>query len=175
MRTAKTVAFFPRPGSLVQPHPGFAALRQAGVSAKPLAAARRRRRVGRRLCTNRDRSTVRLGGRAVGFENVSDGKVTVIRAPPAETVPQLANQTIRVNVAKNLESLKEHKRGAIEKIMRRLLGGGASNWGYQKRAAIEIFARKHAMTLAIAQGKGGGGGYIRKGRPEIRRDQGPSI
>jgi NitT/TauT family transport system substrate-binding protein len=62
-------------------------------------------------------------------------------------VPQLANQTIRVNVA-NIEALKT-KRETIEKFMR--VYARAIDWAYQNPRAVEIFAQNMKLTLPIAR------------------------
>ena len=62
-------------------------------------------------------------------------------------VPQLANQTIRVNIA-NTESLKS-KRDAIEKFMR--VYARAIDWAYENPRAVEIFAQNMKLPLPIAK------------------------
>src|SRR6267154_613237 len=82
-----------------------------------------------------------------GIKSLKDaaGK-TVVIARTAD-VPQLANQTIRVNVA-NVEALKT-KRETIEKFMR--VYARAIDWAYQDPRAVEIFARNMKLALPIAR------------------------
>jgi NitT/TauT family transport system substrate-binding protein len=80
-----------------------------------------------------------------GLQNILDGKITVIAR--TGDVPQLANQTIRVNIA-NVEALKT-KRAAIEKFMR--VYARAIDWAYSDPRAIEIFARNMKLTDDIAK------------------------
>src|SRR5215831_6775303 len=104
----KTVAFS-SPGSssnLIL----LALLRQAGVSAKPLAAGGAPATLTQVMTGQID---VGWAAAPFGLQNIIDGKVVVIAR--TTDVPQLANQTIRVNVA-NVEALKT-KRAAIEKFM----------------------------------------------------------
>ena len=62
-------------------------------------------------------------------------------------VPQLANQTIRVNIA-NENALKT-KRAAIEKFMR--IYARAIDWAYENQAAIDIFADNMKLPPDIAK------------------------
>ena len=80
-----------------------------------------------------------------GLPNVIDGQIVVIAR--TGDVPQLANQTIRVNIA-NAESLKT-KRAAIEKFMR--VYARAIDWAYQNPRAVEIFATNMKLALPIAR------------------------
>jgi len=80
-----------------------------------------------------------------GLQNVIDGQITVIAR--TGDVPQLANQTIRVNIA-NPESLKT-KRAAIERFMRTY--ARAIDWAYQNPRAVEIFAANMKLALPIAR------------------------
>ena len=80
-----------------------------------------------------------------GLQNVIDGQIAVIAR--TTDVPQLANQTIRVNIA-NVESLKT-KRAAIERFMRAY--ARAIDWAYQNPRAVEIFAANMKLALPIAR------------------------
>jgi len=80
-----------------------------------------------------------------GLQNILDGKIKVIAR--TGDVPQLANQTIRVNVA-NADALTT-KRAAIEKFMR--VYARAIDWAYRDPRAIEIFAKNMKLTDAIAK------------------------
>jgi NitT/TauT family transport system substrate-binding protein len=80
-----------------------------------------------------------------GLQNVIDGKIAVIAR--TGDVPQLANQTIRVNIA-NTDALKV-KRETIEKFMR--VYARAIDWAYQNPRAIEIFAQNMKLPLPIAR------------------------
>ena len=80
-----------------------------------------------------------------GLQNILEGKITVIAR--TTDVPQLANQTIRVNIA-NAESLKT-KRAAIEKFMR--IYARAIDWAYENPRAVEIFAQNLKLAMPIAR------------------------
>lgn len=80
-----------------------------------------------------------------GLQNVLDGKIVVVAR--TGDVPQLANQTIRVNLA-NVESLKA-KRASIERFMQ--VYARAIDWAYRDPRAIEIFAKNMKLTDAIAK------------------------
>jgi len=120
----------------------LALLRQAGISAKPLAAGGAPATLTQVMTGQID---VGWAAAPFGLQNIIDGKVTVI-ARTAD-VPQLANQTIRVNVA-NADALKT-KRAAIEKFMR--VYARAIDWAYQNPRAIEIFAQNMKLALPIAK------------------------
>jgi NitT/TauT family transport system substrate-binding protein len=80
-----------------------------------------------------------------GLQNILDGKITVIAR--TGDVPQLANQTIRVNIA-NVDALKT-KRPAIATFMR--VYARAIDWAYQDPRAIDIFAKNMKLSDAIAR------------------------
>jgi NitT/TauT family transport system substrate-binding protein len=120
----------------------LALLRQGGVSAKTLAAGGAPATLTQVMTGQID---VGWAAAPFGLQNIIDGKITVIAR--TGDVPQLANQTIRVNVA-NVEALKT-KRDAIEKFMR--VYARAIDWAYQNPRAIEIFAQNMKLTLPIAR------------------------
>jgi NitT/TauT family transport system substrate-binding protein len=117
-------------------------LRQAQVNAKTLAAGGAPATLTQVMTGQID---VGWAAAPFGLQNVIDGK-SVIIARTAD-VPQLANQTIRVNVA-NVEALKT-KRETIEKFMR--VYARAVDWAYQNPRAVEIFAQNMKLTLPIAR------------------------
>jgi NitT/TauT family transport system substrate-binding protein len=117
-------------------------LRQAQVNAKTLAAGGAPATLTQVMTGQID---VGWAAAPFGLQNVIDGK-SVIIARTAD-VPQLANQTIRVNVA-NVEALKT-KRETIEKFMR--VYARAIDWAYQNPRAVEIFAQNMKLTLPIAR------------------------
>ena len=136
----KTVAFS-SPGSssnLIL----LALLHQAGVAAKPLAAGGAPATLTQVMTGQID---VGWAAAPFGLQNIIDGKIMVIAR--TTDVPQLANQTIRVNVA-NAEALKT-KRAVIEKFMR--VYWRAVEWAYQNPRAIEIFAQNMKLTMPIAR------------------------
>jgi len=136
----KTVAFS-SPGSssnLIL----LALLRQAQVDAKPLAAGGAPATLTQVMTGQID---VGWAAAPFGLQNILDRKITVIAR--TTDVPQLANQTIRVNIA-NTESLKT-KRAAIEKFMR--VYARAIDWAYQNPRAVEIFAQNMKLALPIAR------------------------
>ena len=117
-------------------------LRQAGVNAKTFAAGGAPATLTQVMTGQID---VGWAAAPFGLQNVLDGK-TVIIARTGD-VPQLANQTIRVNVA-NTEALKT-KRATIEKFMR--IYARAIDWAYQNPRAVELFAQNMKLTLPIAK------------------------
>lgn len=136
----KTVAFS-SPGSssnLIL----LALLRQAQVSAKTIATGGAPATLTQVMTGQID---VGWAAAPFGLQNVIDGKAVIIAR--TGDVPQLANQTIRVNVA-NVEALKT-KRVTIEKFMR--VYAHAIDWAYQNPRAIEIFAQNMKLTLPIAR------------------------
>jgi len=136
----KTVAFS-SPGSssnLIL----LALLRQAQVGAKTIATGGAPATLTQVMTGQID---VGWAAAPFGLQNVIDGKAVIIAR--TGDVPQLANQTIRVNVA-NVEALKT-KRATIEKFMR--VYAHAIDWAYQNPRAIEIFAQNMKLTLPIAR------------------------
>jgi NitT/TauT family transport system substrate-binding protein len=117
-------------------------LRQAGVNAKTLAAGGAPATLTQVMTSQID---VGWAAAPFGLQNILDGKIVVIAR--TGDVPQLANQTIRVNVA-NTESLKG-KREAIEKFMR--VYARAIDWAYENPRAVEIFAQNMKLPLPIAK------------------------
>ncbi len=139
----------------------LALLRQAGVNAKTIATGGAPATLTQVMTGQID---VGWAAAPFGLQNVLDGKITVIAR--TGDVPQLANQTIRVNIA-NTELLKT-KRAAIEKFMR--VYARAIDWAYQNPRAVEIFATNMKLTLPIAQE--GRGRVLSEGGIADRRDQG---
>lgn len=117
-------------------------LRQAKVNAKPLAAGGAPATLTQVMTGQID---VGWAAAPFGLQNILDGKIVVIAR--TGDVPQLANQTIRVNIA-NTESLKV-KRAAIEKFMH--VYARAIDWAYQNPRAVEIFAQNLKLALPIAR------------------------
>jgi NitT/TauT family transport system substrate-binding protein len=117
-------------------------LRQAGVNAKTLAAGG-----APATYTQVMTSQIDVGWAAApfGLQNILDGKIVVIAR--TGDVPQLANQTIRVNIA-NTDALKG-KREALEKFMR--VYARAIDWAYENPRAVEIFAQNMKLPLPIAK------------------------
>ena len=136
----KTVAFS-SPGSssnLIL----LALLRQGGVTAKTVATGGAPATLTQVMTGQID---VGWAAAPFGLQNVIDGQIAVIAR--TTDVPQLANQTIRVNIA-NAESLKT-KRAAIERFMRAY--ARAIDWAYQNPRAVEIFAQNMKLALPIAR------------------------
>jgi NitT/TauT family transport system substrate-binding protein len=136
----KTVAFS-SPGSssnLIL----LALLRQGGISAKTLGTGGAPATLTQVMTGQID---VGWAAAPFGLQNVLDGQIVVIAR--TGDVPQLANQTIRVNIA-NTESLKT-KRAAIERFMR--VYARAIDWAYQDPRAVEIFAQNMKLALPIAR------------------------
>ena len=80
-----------------------------------------------------------------GLRQLDEKQIKVIAR--TTDVPQLANQTIRVNIA-NENALKT-KRAAIEKFMR--VYARAIDWAYQNQAAVDIFATNMKLPPDIAK------------------------
>jgi NitT/TauT family transport system substrate-binding protein len=80
-----------------------------------------------------------------GLRQLDEKQIKVIAR--TTDVPQLANQTIRVNIA-NENALKT-KRAAIEKFMR--VYARAIDWAYQNQSAIDIFATNMKLPPDIAK------------------------
>jgi NitT/TauT family transport system substrate-binding protein len=136
----KTVAFS-SPGSssnLIL----LALLRQSGVNARTVATGGAPATLTQVMTGQID---VGWAAAPFGLPNVLDKQIVVIAR--TSDVPQLANQTIRVNIA-NTESLKT-KRAAIEKFMR--VYARAIDWAYQNPRAVEIFASNMKLALPIAR------------------------
>ncbi len=155
----KTVAFS-SPGSssnLIL----LALLRQSGVSAKTIATGGAPATLTQVMTSQID---VGWAAAPFGLPNILDKQIVVIAR--TGDVPQLANQTIRVNIA-NTESLKT-KRDAIEKFMR--VYARAIDWAYQNPRAVEIFAAEHEARAADRPQ--GGGRVLSEGWIADRRDQG---
>jgi NitT/TauT family transport system substrate-binding protein len=120
----------------------LALLRHAGVNAKTLAAGGAPATLTQVMTGQID---VGWAAAPFGLQNILDGKATVIAR--TGDVPQLANQTIRVNIV-NADSLKA-RRDTIEKFMR--VYARAIDWAYQNPRAIEIFAQNMKLALPIAE------------------------
>ena len=136
----KTVAFS-SPGSssnLIL----LALLRQAQVNAKTIATGGAPATLTQVMTSQID---VGWAAAPFGLQNVLEGKIVVIAR--TGDVPQLANQTIRVNIA-NTESLRT-KRAAIERFMRIYVR--AIDWAYQDSRAVEMFAQNMKLALPIAR------------------------
>ncbi|MEA2879798.1 MAG: NitT/TauT family transport system substrate-binding protein [Hyphomicrobiales bacterium] len=136
----KTVAFS-SPGSssnLIL----LALLRQAQVNAKTIATGGAPATLTQVMTSQID---VGWAAAPFGLPNVLDKQIVVIAR--TGDVPQLANQTIRVNIA-NAESLKT-KRDAIEKFMR--VYARSIDWAYQNPRAVEIFAANMKLAMPIAR------------------------
>jgi NitT/TauT family transport system substrate-binding protein len=120
----------------------LALLRQGGVNAKTIATGGAPATLTQVMTGQID---VGWAAAPFGLQNVIDGQIAVIAR--TTDVPQLANQTIRVNIA-NVESLKT-KRAAIERFMRAY--ARAIDWAYQNPRAVEIFAANMKLALPIAR------------------------
>ena len=136
----KTVAFS-SPGSssnLIL----LALLRQGGISAKTIATGGAPATLTQVMTGQID---VGWAAAPFGLPNIIDGQIVVIAR--TGDVPQLANQTIRVNIA-NAELLKT-RRAAIERFMRTY--ARAIDWAYQNPRAVEMFATNMKLALPIAR------------------------
>jgi len=80
-----------------------------------------------------------------GLRQLNENQIRVIAR--TSDVPQIANQTIRVNVA-NDNALKT-KRAAIEKFLRAYTR--AIDWAYKDPMAIDIFAENNKLPSDIAK------------------------
>jgi len=136
----KTVAFS-SPGSssnLIL----LALLKQAGSGAKTVATGGAPATLTQVMTGQID---VGWAAAPFGLKQLNEQQIRVV----ARTldVPQLANQTIRVNIA-NENALKT-KRAAIEKFMR--VYARAIDWAYGNPRAIEIFAENMKLPPDIAK------------------------
>lgn len=136
----KTVAFS-SPGSssnLIL----LALLKQAGSGAKTVATGGAPATLTQVMTGQID---VGWAAAPFGLKQLNEQQIRVV----ARTldVPQLANQTIRVNIA-NENALKT-KRAAIEKFMR--VYARAIDWAYENPRAIEIFAENMKLPPDIAK------------------------
>src|SRR3954464_3695225 len=88
-----------------------------------------------------------IGWSVVPFalKDVNDGTARIVAPAPEAT--ELANQTIRANLA-NVNSLKT-KRETIAKFMQ--VVQKSIDWGYSNPQAIEIFARNMKVSPALAK------------------------
>jgi NitT/TauT family transport system substrate-binding protein len=80
-----------------------------------------------------------------GLQNVTDGKIVIVAR--AGDVPELAGQTIRVNIAS--PAALSSKRDAVVRFMRAY--ARAIDWAYQDPRAIDRFAENMKVPRAIAQ------------------------
>lgn len=138
--TIKTVAFS-SPGSssnLIL----LALLKQAGSKAKTVATGGAPATLTQIMTGQID---VGWAAAPFGLRQLNENQIRVIAK--TTDVPQLANQTIRVNIA-NENALKT-KRAAIEKFMR--VYARAIDWAYQNQQAIDIFAENNKLPIDIAK------------------------
>jgi NitT/TauT family transport system substrate-binding protein len=136
----KTVAFS-SPGSssnLIL----LALLKQAGSNAKTVATGGAPATLTQVMTGQID---VGWAAAPFGLRQLTENQIRVIAR--TTDVPQLANQTIRVNIA-NENALKT-KRAAIEKFMR--VYARAIDWAYQNQSAIDIFADNMKLPNDIAK------------------------
>jgi NitT/TauT family transport system substrate-binding protein len=136
----KTVAFS-SPGSssnLIL----LALLKQAGSGAKPVATGGAPATLTQVMTGQID---VGWAAAPFGLRQILDNQIKVVAR--VTDVPQLANQTIRVNIA-NESSLKT-KREAIEKFMR--VYARAIDWAYENPRALEIFSTNMKLSPDIAK------------------------
>lgn len=80
-----------------------------------------------------------------GLQNVDDGKARIVAR--VSDVPELAGQTIRVNIAS--PAALAGKRDAVVRFMRAY--AHAIDWAYQDPRAIDRFAENMKVSRAIAQ------------------------
>jgi len=80
-----------------------------------------------------------------GLQNVNDGKTVIVAR--VSDVPELAGQTIRVNIAS--PDTLAHKRDAVVRFMQAY--AHAVDWAYRDPRAIDRFAENMKVTREIAQ------------------------
>ena len=117
-------------------------LKQAGSGAKPVATGGAPATLTQVMTGQID---VGWAAAPFGLRQILDKQIKVVAR--VTDVPQLANQTIRVNIA-NENSLKT-KREAIEKFMR--VYARAIDWAYENPRALEIFAENMKLSPDIAK------------------------
>ena len=137
---AKTTSFS-SPGS--SSHLILLALqKQAGSSAKPVPTGGTPSTLTQVMTGQID---VGWAAAPFGLKQLNENQIRVIAR--TSDVPQIAGQTIRVNVA-NENSLKT-KRAAIEKFVRAY--ARAIDWAYKDPGAIDIFAENNKLPADIAR------------------------
>lgn len=120
----------------------LALLKQAGSNAKTVATGGAPATLTQVMTGQID---VGWAAAPFGLRQLDEKQIKVIAR--TTDVPQLANQTIRVNIA-NENALKT-KRATIEKFMR--VYARAIDWAYQNQAAIDIFAANMKLPPDIAK------------------------
>ncbi len=120
----------------------LALMKQAGSGAKPIATGGAPATLTQVMTSQID---VGWAAAPFGLKQLMENQIKVIAR--TTDVPQLANQTIRVNIA-NENSLKS-KRATIEKFMR--IYARAIDWAYANQAAIDIFAENNKLAGDIAR------------------------
>jgi NitT/TauT family transport system substrate-binding protein len=120
----------------------LALLKQAGSGAKPVATGGAPATLTQVMTGQID---VGWAAAPFGLRQLTENQIKVIAR--TTDVPQLANQTIRVNIAN--ENALKNKRAAIEKFMR--IYARAIDWAYQNQTAIDIFAGNMKLAPDIAK------------------------
>jgi NitT/TauT family transport system substrate-binding protein len=120
----------------------LALMKQAGSNAKTVATGGAPATLTQVMTAQID---VGWAAAPFGLKQLMENQIKVIAR--TTDVPQLANQTIRVNIA-NEQALKT-KRAAIEKFMR--VYARAIDWAYANQAAIDIFADNMKLPADIAK------------------------
>lgn len=120
----------------------LALLKQAGSNARAVAAGGAPATLTQVMTGQID---VGWAAAPFGLRQLEEKQIKVIAR--TTDVPQLANQTIRVNIA-NDNALKA-KRAAIEKFMR--VYARAIDWAYSNQTAIDIFAANMKLPPDIAK------------------------
>lgn len=120
----------------------LALLKQAGSNAKTVATGGAPATLTQVMTGQID---VGWAAAPFGLKQLMENQIKVVAR--TTDVPQLANQTIRVNIA-NENALKT-KRAAIEKFMR--IYARAIDWAYANEAAIDIFAENMKLPKDIAK------------------------
>lgn len=120
----------------------LALMKQAGSAAKTVATGGAPATLTQVMTNQID---VGWAAAPFGLKQLLENQIKVIAR--TTDVPQLANQTIRVNIAN--ENALRTKRAAIEKFMR--IYARAIDWAYVNQTAIDIFAENNKLPVEIAR------------------------
>jgi NitT/TauT family transport system substrate-binding protein len=138
--TGKTIAYS-NPGSSSQ-LATLALLRQAGIEAKPVAGG-----ALPAVFTQTMTGQIDIGHTVppMGLQELKDGKIVIVAR--ANDVPEIKNQTVRVNVA-NLNFLQAHRDLAVKfaRAYQKSL-----DWAFGDPKAIDYFAEGKGVSRALAQ------------------------
>ena len=120
----------------------LALIKQAGVDAKPLATGGAPGTLTQVMTRQVD---IGWSVPPFGLAQVADGTIAIVAK--GSDVPELANQTLRVNVAR-LDVL-EQKRALLTRFLK--IYARAIDWAYKSDQALEYFAEANGVALPLAR------------------------